>query len=263
MTRKIGRPPRSENAVQPTIMAVEKAFALLTSFDASNPTMSLTQLASVAGLGVSTTQRFANTLEKLGYLYRDPGTKRFELGVRSLDLGHRFNATNRIIERASPHLFQLSRATDETANVSILDDTEVVFVLRFMSRHMLNTTATAGSRYPAYCTAPGVAMLARLPEEQRRDLLDRSDLRAFTPFTTFRIEDLDVKFAAAGQRGYATAFQEFFMGDLSIAAAITDPRGLPIGAVNIAVSAARYTAEEAEARFAPMVVETAALMSLR
>src|SRR5690606_21003722 len=114
-----------------------------------------------------------------------------------------------------------------------------------------------GTRMPAYCSAPGIAMLSRLEEREARAVIDASELIAYTPSTTHRRGALLQKMKLSAARGYATAFEEYYHGDLSIAAAILDSDGRPVGAINVAVSRARFTPEEAEARFAGPVVAAA------
>lgn len=239
------------------VRSVEKAFRILKSFDAQRPTMSLAEVALAAGLDKSAAQRFTHTLTALGYLRKDPATKRFELSIKTLDLGFQFARANALAARAMPYLLHLSKETEETVNLTVLDDTEVVVLARFMSRHVLNTDVMVGTRMPAYCTASGVAMLACLPEDGIADILRRSELRPFTPATTWRPADVKAKVRRSAQQGYATAFEEIYRGDLSVAAAIVDTTGAPLGAINIAVTRARFTPEEAERRFAPMVVAAA------
>ena len=74
--------------------------------------------------------------------------------------------------------------------MTVLDDTEIIFISRFMRRHMLNTNVIIGSRMPAYCTAPGMAILSRLPEDEAVAILERSDRKAYTPSTTWKLDDL-------------------------------------------------------------------------
>lgn len=243
------------------VLSVEKAFRVLHAFDATRPTMSLTQVAQVVGMDKSAAQRFTYTLEKLGYLRKDPDTKRFELTVRTLDLGHHYMRSNALLERAMPYLMHLSKETEETINLTVLDGTEIVFVSRFMSRHVLNTDVGIGTRMPAYCTAPGIAILSRMPAAEAMALLDRTDLRPYTPHTTWQREDLKAKLDLAAARGYATAFEEYYHGDLSVAAAVVGATNAPVGAINIAVSRARFTPQEAEEKFAPLVVAAAGAVS--
>ncbi len=253
---------RAERPADPLmVLSVEKAFRVLESFDPTHASMSLSQVASVAGLDKSAAQRFTHTLEKLGYLRKDPVSKHFEMTTRALKLGHNFTRANPLIERAAPYLMHLSKTTEETINLTVRDDTEIVFVLRFLSRQVLNPDVTIGTRMPAYCTAPGIAMLSRMRPEDARRILERTDLRAYTPDTTWQIDTLMEKIALSAARGYATAFEEFYHGDLSIAAAAVTSRQEPACAVNIAVSRARYTRQDAEKRFSSLVVAAARSIS--
>ncbi|WP_246776749.1 IclR family transcriptional regulator [Microvirga sp. VF16] len=239
------------------VQSVEKAFRVLRVFDGTRPNLSLSQIVDETGLDMSAAQRFTHTLTKLGYLAKDADTKRFELTVKALDFGYHYARASTLVERGMPYLMHLSKTTEETVNLTVLDDTEIVFVSRFMSRHVLNNDVIIGTRLPAYCTAPGIAILARLPKADAQSILDRSDLRPFTPHTTWSRDAIAAKLQLTATRGYATAFEEYFYGDLSLAAAILDSKGIPYGAINIAVSRSRYTPEEAEERFASLVVAAA------
>jgi len=243
------------------VQSVEKAFQVLIAFDGTVHSIGLTQLSAKAGLDKSTAQRFTHTLTRLGYLRKDPNTKRFELTVKTLDLGYRYTRANPLINRALPYLLHISKSTEETVNLTVLDDTDIIFVSRFMSRHVLNNDVVIGTRMPAYCTAPGIAILSRLPSNEARHILKRSNLKAFTPYTTYRMDDLVKKLEISAAQGYATAFDEFYHGDLSIAAAILDQNRWPIGAINIAVSRTRFSPEEAVERFSPLVVAAALSLS--
>ena len=245
------------------VMSVDKAFRVLHAFDSTRPSMSLTQVAAAVGMDKSAAQRFTYTLEKLGYLRKDPVTKRFELTIRSLDIAHHYLHSNAMLQRAMPYLMHLSKTTEETINLTMMDGTEIVFVSRFMSRHVLNTDVIVGTRMPAFCTAPGIAILSRLPAVEAAALIDRMDLKPYTPTTTWKRDELLAKIAKSAVSGYATAFEEFYHGDLSVAAAITGSGGVPVGALNIAVSRARFTPEEMEERFAPLVVAAAGSVSQR
>ena len=246
--------PTRDNLI---VSSVEKAFRVLTAFDETNSTLSLTQLAVMLNMDKSAVQRFTHTLVQLGMLAKDPATKRFELAPRTLEFSYRYARSNVLVRRAAPYLLHLSRETDETVSLTIFDDTDIVFVARYPSQHVLSTDVIIGSRLPAYCTSSGVAMLSKLPPSEADAILERSDLRPITAYTTWRRADLLAKLARAGEQGYATASNEYFLGDLSIAAPVLSAAGRPIGAVTIGSSVARYTPEEAEARFAPLIIAAA------
>jgi IclR family transcriptional regulator, pca regulon regulatory protein len=243
------------------VMSVDKAFRVLSAFAGQQRTMSLSQVAASTQMDVSSAQRFTHTLMRLGYLRKDAETKRFELTSKTLDLGYHFLLGHRLVNVAMPYLMHLSKETEETVNLTLLEDTQIIFVSRFMSRHMLNTDVVIGTRMPAYCTAPGIAMLSRLPEEEALAIVDRSALKQHTANTTWRRDDLLAKFRISAKQGYATAFEEFYLGDVSVAAPILNARGRPEAAVNVAVSSSRYTHDEVVTRFAPLVVAAAHAIS--
>ena len=243
------------------VSSVEKAFRVLSAFDDAHPTLSLTQLAATVELDKSAVQRFTHTLMQLGLLAKDPVTKRFELTSRTLEFGYRFTKSNNLVRRASPYLLHLSQETEETVNLTVLDAANIVFISRFQSRHVLNTDVMIGTSLPAYCTAPGIAILAKLPDSEIEGILAASDLRPVTPHTTWRKDDIMKKIERTREVGYGVAWDEYFLGDLSVAAAIMGPHGRPAGAISIAVSSARYDPATAEAKFAGLAVATARALS--
>lgn len=242
------------------VQSVEKAFAVLHAF-AGRSRMGLTEVAAATGLDRSAAQRFLHTLERLGYLRKDPRSRQFELTVRMLELGRHYIAGSALVERAQPFLLHLSRQTEEAVNLTVLDGAEIVYVARLLSRHAIAMNLSTGSRLPAYCTAPGIAILSRLPKAEATAILRRSNRRAYTPQTVTGLAALGTRIERAARRGYAICVEEIYPSDISVAAAILGPGGEPVAAVNISVSRLRSTPKEAEARLAPLVMGAAAAMS--
>lgn len=251
--------PRKDDALM--VNSVEKAFRVLSAFGRQHQTLNLSQVASETGMDVSAAQRFTHTLTRLGYLRKDAQTKRFELTAKTLDLGYHFVRSSRLLDRAMPYLMHLSKETEETVNLTVREETEIIFVSRFLSRHVLNTDVIIGTRMPAYATAPGIAMLSRLPEDEAMAIIDASDRRAYTPSTAWQREALREKLRQSAAQGYATAFEEVYIGDASIAAVVVDHHGRPEGAVNIATSTSRYSHEEVVSRFSSLVIAAAHAIS--
>ena len=104
-------------------------------------------------------------------------------------------------------------------------------------------------------------MVSRLPPNEARAILEQSELKPYTASTTCTMDALLLKLEGAAAQGYATAFGEFYQGDLSIAAAVLDAKAQPVCAFNISVSSARYSPAEATERFAPLVVAAATSVS--
>ena len=236
MQNETARPKRSDPLM---VQSVAKAFRVLTVFDKGHGSLTLSQIAQMTEMDVSTAQRFTHTLTQLGYLRKDPVTRQFELSIKTLDLAYHYIRSSRLADRATPVLLHLSKETEEAVSLTVLDATEVVFVSRYLSRRMLNTDVISGSRLPAYCTAPGRAILSRMPDAVVHEILDRSELRAHTPATPVDKGEILSRIAEAQRNGYAAAFDEIYHGDASVAAPILGSDGKVVAAVSIAVSLAR------------------------
>jgi IclR family pca regulon transcriptional regulator len=244
------------------IGSIGKCFRVLEALSADGQPMTLTALAAASGLDRSATQRITHTLGRLGYLRQHPDTRAWRLGTRLLEFGHTVLASDRLRECALPRLEALNQRTGETVNLMELEGHEIVYIARFPSRHAVSVDLHVGSRLPAYCTAAGRAILARMRGAEARALLSASRRMRLTERTTTDLAGLEQLLARTRTDGYSVNDQEAFVGDLSVAAAIVDRAGAPVGAINIAVPTPRWQRRALERELAPLVMATAREISL-
>jgi DNA-binding IclR family transcriptional regulator len=145
----------------------------------------------------------------------------------------------------------------------VLDGTDIVYVQRIVSRHVFNASVIIGTRLPAWCTAPGQALLATYSDDEINDIFDRSQFVQHTPATVTDREQVWASIETIRQRRYAHTEDQFFYGDVSTAAAILDANGRGIGAVNVAVSRSRWVAERDTRRYADLVISAASSISIK
>ena len=240
------------------VMSVAKAFRVLETFAEPNAELSLTEISDRSGIGRSAAQRILYTLTSIGYLVQDQQHRQYRLSPKLFALTRSYAKTDLLRAEASDILKDANRRCEETINLTILDGTEVVYVLRFPSKHVVSVNLTVGTRLPAFCTAPGRALLAHVSEEKADAILSSSDLEKRTEMTEIRIERLRRILRQVRRDGYAISNQEAFVGDISVAAPVFDESGDAVAAVNIAVPYPRWAVEQAKAKLKPLVVETAA-----
>jgi IclR family transcriptional regulator, pca regulon regulatory protein len=241
--------------------STEKAFQVLHAFDGPQRHMTLADIARAARLDRSATQRLVYTLETLGYLRRLPETRNYALTSKVLQFSNSYIRANELIDKASPYLLEISRSLGETTNLHELDGFEIVYVARFPGQHLFNIDIVVGSRLPAFFTASGTAILSRLGEAEQRDILAKTALTQITPYTQTNPNILMKRVRRAAERGYAVITNETVMGDIAVAAAITDEHGHAVAAINISVPISRWTPEKAEAGLAQHVQVAAASIS--
>ncbi|MCW5644187.1 MAG: helix-turn-helix domain-containing protein [Rhodoferax sp.] len=238
--------------------SIAKCFQVLEALNVAGGPVGLTELAKLARMDRSATQRITHTLKVLGYLRQDEDSRAFTLSGRMLEFGHTMLAANRLRECAQPHLEALNRRISETVNLMELEGTEIVYILRYPSQHAVSVDLHVGSRLPAFCSAAGRAILSVLDEPHAHALLKGARRVAMTAHTTTDLPSLLRKLQEARTLGYALNDQEAFIGDISVAAPLRDGGGKPVGAVNIAVPSPRWRLGDVLSKLVPPLLKTAA-----
>src|SRR5690606_29738528 len=117
------------------------------------------------------------TLEELGYAARSDD-RHFVLTPRVLSLGYAYLSTMPFWSFAAPVLEGLVDELGATCSIAVLDDTELVYVMRIPIHRILSYTGiTIGSRLPIYCNSMGRVLLASLNEKQLDEYLRRITLK--------------------------------------------------------------------------------------
>lgn len=243
------------------VSALAKGLSLLTAFNARRPAMSLSELAEATGLNKSTVQRSVFTLEAMGYVMKEPQTKRIRLTPRSLEIGTGYLQTNELIERANPYLHELNRSTQESCNLLEGCGTQMVYVSRFASHKQISIHVPLGQRLPMYCTSAGRAFLSALPPEEALRILQASDRVAYTPNTITDLDRLVEIVRQARIDSYATSNEESYVGDMAVGACIVNGEGFPLGAINVSVPYSRWKLPDVIRELAPQVVNAAHTIS--
>ncbi|BBE74411.1 IclR family transcriptional regulator domain-containing protein [Oharaeibacter diazotrophicus] len=231
-----------------TMGGLAKGLAVIETFAADRPRQSIAEVAAAAGLDRATARRCLLTLAQLGYA--DWDGKYFTLTPRVLRLGTACLATMPLPQIVQPLLDELSDRIGESSSVSILDGPEIVYVARAAQRRVMTIALMPGSRLPAYCTSMGRAMLAALPEDAARRLLEAAPRPSRTPRTLTDVDAILAAIAEVRRLGYAVNDQEVEIGLRSIAVPLVDARGRVVAAMNIGLAVAAGT-DDLAARYLP------------
>ncbi len=243
------------------INSLEKGFAVLSVFDDSHRTSTIAQIAKITGLGRSATQRVVYTLHKLGYLRRDPVSREFALTAKVLALGYGYLCSDSLVEVAARFLAEIARVCEEAVSLSELDDTDIVVVSRVPSQHVFTLNIVQGMRFPAFCSAPGRAMLSMLPPDVAAGVIDRSRLKRITQHTIIDRRQIKAELDRVRIEGFSIAEEELYLGSLSVAVPVVRPDGMPMAAINVFCPIARWPRKRAEHVLVPLLTRCAREMS--
>jgi PcaR/PcaU/PobR family beta-ketoadipate pathway transcriptional regulator len=230
--------------------------SILELFSDKRPSLSISEVADLTGLNRATCYRFCQTFRQLGYLEELPD-RRFRPGLKAVSLAHSALSSRELPELALPYLERLRADINETVNMGLLDGTEVVYVARVLSDHLISLRLYVGSRLPAYAASLGRAMLAFMPEDEAMDIIDRSELVPITSHTISDRKRLLTELRKIRKQGYAFNNQEIANGLRGVAAPVLTDDGRPIAAINVSIPHPLKGPEEIEEVLAPKVISTA------
>jgi IclR family pca regulon transcriptional regulator len=243
------------------VSSVEKAFQVLRAFESRERSLSLTEIAEATGLDKSAVQRFTYTLAALGYLKKDKEARRYTISPKILSLGMIYLRTDSLVARARHQLYELNKAIDATVNLTEMDDTDVIYVVRYPGRRIVTVDVVLGMRRPAFCTAGGRAILSTLPDAEVMDVLRRSNRVAHTEHTKTSIRAIMAEIRQARTHGFALTSQESSLGDISIAAAVRRADGSSTAAVNVSVSTTEWKPQDVARKLGPVIRDVARAVS--
>jgi DNA-binding IclR family transcriptional regulator len=254
MERPIEPSPRNRGPRDP----VTRAFAvLLWMADAPGSSWGLREIAKSVGMPPSTLHRVLAHLQESGLVQQDAETDRYSLGLGFLRLTWKAADRHPVREVALPWMQQLVDATGETALLALYDPVrqEMLLAATIDSPHPIRQMRQVAEWLPVTAGATGRAILAFLPEAERRAILARP-LVAMTVRTITDPDLLPPVLEQVRRHGYAVSTGERTPGAVGIAAPIYAADGRVVGSVGITLPEQRFGPDD-ERRQAALVTETA------
>jgi len=131
--------------------------------------VSVTALAGITGLAVSTLYRQLALLKNWGFVQEVDAA--YMPGPRCLQLAWGFDQSSWLVHEALPEMQNLSAATGETVGLMVPVDEQVVCLEMVESRQLLRCTFVKGRGLSLYHGASAKALLAFLPQPQRERIV--------------------------------------------------------------------------------------------
>jgi IclR family pca regulon transcriptional regulator len=212
------------------VEALAKGLAVLECFDATNPDMTLSDIARRTGVSPAAARRSLITLTTLGYVGQNG--KRFHLRPKVMSLGSGFYFAARIDEFMAPELRQIVEVHGDASSVAMLDGTDVVYIAHHSTQRARRATAVVGARYPAHATSLGRVLLAGLDGAALDAILARMDPVKLTSRTVTDKVELRGLILQSREQGYATTVDQLDYGITALAVPIRAADGRVVAALN-------------------------------
>lgn len=222
------------------IAAVERAMRLLESFRGQREA-SLRDLAQRSGLVKSSAFRILFTLERLGYVERSAGGYAITAKLPRL-AGDGNRPLRDLGDLALPFMREILRRFQETVNLGVLEEGEVVYIRVLESPHPFRLAAHAGMRSPVYSSALGKSLLAHCTRAEIEEVLRTKPPRPITPRTVRNKFDFLRELDKVRVRGYAVDNEEDSRGARCVGVPVLGVNAKVVAALSISGPASRVAA---------------------
>src|SRR5688572_31562477 len=192
-----------------------KGLDVIRAFTQGAPSLTLSEVASRASLPAATARRCLLTLSELGYVMQSG--RNFLLRPKVLELGAAYLDSMNVETLTKTYLEDLAAQTGDSAALTVLDGTEIVYIARASIRTLLRLEAHVGSRFPAYATSTGRVLLAGLTPDGLRRYFASATLSALTEHTVVQRGKLTRSIEECRRTGYAAVADELAYGVVAVA----------------------------------------------
>jgi IclR family acetate operon transcriptional repressor len=241
------------------VQALDRGLQLLELLGEAREPMSLADLAELVQVDRSTAHRLLGTLGQRGYITQDARTRRYSLGLKTVELGRHALEGLSLRTVARRYLPELARETGESANLVLRAGHQAVCVELAPSPSILSVTNEIGTVFAPHATASGKVLLAYAVEADRLAWLSAAPRPAFTPRTITDLTVLASHLQQVARQGYAVDDEESHLGVRCVAAPIYDHWRNVVAAVSLSGPAMRVTLERLPALAARLLASARAI----
>ncbi len=189
----------------------------------------------------STVLRFLTSLQNEGYVVQEENGRYF-MTYKICNLASNITARIGIRRICSPYLRSISHIFDESANLSIERNMQMVYIEVVNSPNQeLTIRKRIGNIAPMHCTGVGKLMLLNYPDHQISHLIACQGLQKFTDNTLVTKEQLCAELEKIRAHGYAFDNEECEVGVRCIAAPIRDYTGKIVAGISVSGPSIRMT----------------------
>jgi len=224
------------------LSTLERGLSVLRSFGRERPQMTLSEVAAVTELSPAAARRCLNTLVKLGYVAKH--RKQFLLRPEVMSFASAYLDSMSLGELVRPHLQAARDETGDSSSLAVLSGYDILYLVHVSTNRMVRLAAGVGTRYPAYATSLGRAILAFEADDVRAHYLNTCNFISFTEHTVTSKIELRKILDEARRASYAAIKDELDYGLISVAVPILDDAGRAMAAINCSTSTSRVGWEE-------------------
>jgi DNA-binding IclR family transcriptional regulator len=214
-----------------SITTLRKALSLLGAIANAERPLTIAEASAAAKISRPTGYRIVQALMAESLLMQD-SFGRLHVGFATLPLAAKVLDTTRLRAEAMPILQELSKNTGRRANLGILYRNRILHIAGAEKPSLPVLYARFGKIVPLHCSAMGKALIAYLPEDQVKAMIESQGMPALTPNTITSYKRLKQELADVRDKGFAWSNAEHVPGLYAVAAVVRGG-GKPIASIGL------------------------------
>jgi IclR family KDG regulon transcriptional repressor len=198
------------------VPAIDKCFAILELLAESKDALGISDISGKLDLNKSTVFSIVHTLMDLDVLENQPDGK-FGFGTRFYILGKMAGKRSKLIQIAQPYLEKINERTKFSTFLGLRSGRRAILIDKVDSAYGIKLSSEIGMQMPALAGAGIKAMLSQLSDEEIDEILARTELKKYTPYSitekaVYKAEILEVR-----KQGIAYDREEYIEGMIAFA----------------------------------------------
>lgn len=222
-----------------SVAAVLKTFGLLQAL-ADRSETGISELSVRLAMPKATVYRFLQTMMTLGYVRQEADSERYGLTMKVFELGTKALQYPELVDLAKHQMQMLADRTGETVHLGTLIDSEIIYVHKVDSSHMLGMYSKVGRRAPLHCTAIGKVLMAWEHPERRALILKGADFKRYREKTIVDPPAFEEELQRVQAQGYGEDREEFDDHIRCLGIPIFDRLNRPVAGMSISFPTFRY-----------------------
>lgn len=242
------------------VKSIVKALDILELLDKKSE-LGITEVSENLELDKSTVHRLMSTLKEKGYVVQNTSNNKYLNSFKLFEMGNNVVEKLGLRRQAQPYLEHLARTTNETVNLAIMYDANIIYIDKIESSATIKVNLNVGKKLPAYCTGLGKAMIAFMPQKKIQEIMKDVEFVQYTDKTVADIDKLMEQLKEIKAQGYSIDDEEYVEGLKCVAAPIFNYSGDVIAAISVAVPKYRYDEGEKNIGYKKIIKNTAINLS--
>jgi DNA-binding IclR family transcriptional regulator len=214
------------------VQSVEIAARILSTFTPSEPILGVTQIGERLGMPKSKVHRFLVSLQRVGFVRRDPITDRYSLGLRLSDLGKLAVASLDVLAQAGDVARRIAYGVDLSTSVAIWTNEGPVLSHVITLQNAVSTAYSVGSAMSLHASAHGKVFLAFLPPEIEERVIFGT-LKQLTSHTVTAPQKLKLQLDLVRRDQVAVSRSEAALGLFELASPVFSAAGSIVASLGL------------------------------